>query len=248
MFTRCQACHTVHPLNAALLAQGGGRYRCAKCNKIGNALEALFDEWPEAGQKGIPPGDLPTLGVALTLDPPDEDFATAEEAALLTDPDRARRNPLQRTLWITAALVLLVIITLNLASFFQKPLLEHASLQSTLIALGVKQAPPEPLFRDLDQIELVSREMKAHPSRPGVLLLTATIVNRAGRSQAYPDIDVTLVDVRGRKLERQLFSPGDYLSRTSEMRIGMTPDAYLTFSLEMVDPGNEAVGFELQFR
>ena len=43
MYTRCPGCHTVHPVNAALLASGGGRYRCGKCNKVNNALEALFD-------------------------------------------------------------------------------------------------------------------------------------------------------------------------------------------------------------
>ena len=50
MFTRCPGCHTVHPVNAALLARGGGRYRCGKCNRAGNALDALFDDWPEAGE------------------------------------------------------------------------------------------------------------------------------------------------------------------------------------------------------
>ena len=54
MYTRCPACHTVHPVNASLLAQGGGKYRCGKCNKSANALESLFDEWPEPGDK--PPG------------------------------------------------------------------------------------------------------------------------------------------------------------------------------------------------
>jgi hypothetical protein len=83
--------------------------------------------------------------------------------------------------------------------------------------------------------------------RQGVLLLTATIVNRAAQNQGYPDIEVTLLDIRGRQLARQLFKPGDYLSRSAQLRDGMTPQAYLTFSLEMLDPGDEAVGFELQF-
>lgn len=244
MFTRCQACHTVHPVNAAVLAQGGGRYRCGKCHKTANALEALFDEWPQTRQQGAPAGDLPELGLALSLGPGKEPQArtTSEET------DLSQRRPLQRAVWIIAALVLTVVITLNLARFLQQPLIDTSWLQSTLVRLGVKPAPPQASFRALDQIKLLSRELKAHPLRPGVLVLTATIVNRAAQNQAYPDIDVTLLDSHSRQLARQVFKPSDYLAQGSDLRSGMTPQAYLTLSLEMPDPGDGATGFELQFR
>ncbi len=232
----------MHPVNAAMLAQGGGKYRCGKCHKIGNALEALFDEWPQARQQGARPGDLPELGLALSLGPGKEPPATPEEA------DSPQGKPLQRAAWIIAAVVLSVIITLNLARFLQQPLTDTPWLQSTLVRLGVRQAPLQAPFRALDQIKLISRELKAHPFRPGVLLLTATIVNRAAHSQAYPDIDVTLLDIHSRQLARQLFKPADYLPNGSDLRSGMTPQAFLTLSLEMPDPGDGATGFELQFR
>ena len=65
MYTRCKGCHTVHPVNASLLARAGGKFRCGKCNKTGNALEALFDEWPEAGEKPPKTGPIPNLGLAI---------------------------------------------------------------------------------------------------------------------------------------------------------------------------------------
>jgi hypothetical protein len=157
------------------------------------------------------------------------------------------RKYLLRGAWITGAFALAIIITLQLTDYFQQPLIDRAWLESTLIQLGIKDAPPEKPFRDPEQIELVSREMRPHPLRPNVLLLTATIVNRASRSQPYPDIDVSLLDSRGRKLTHQLFSPGDYLKRSSELRGGMPPGAYLTLSLELLDPGQDAAGFELLF-
>ena len=248
MFTRCQGCHTVYPVNAALLAQGGGRFRCAKCSKKGNALDALFDSWPEAGQRPPPPGEPPVLGAALTLDPPAAPDAGQEGEEGGKTSARRGKNHLHRIVWVAGALVLAVVITLNLASFFRQPILDHPGLQSLLVSLGIKQPPAEPPFSDLSRIELVSREMKAHPARPGVLVLTATMVNRAERTQSYPDVDITLLDRRNRRVERQLFSPADYLTRSSELRRGMLPNAYLTFSIEMLDPGEQAVGFELQFR
>ena len=248
MFTRCQGCHTVHPVNAALLAQGDGRYRCAKCNKTGNALESLFDTWPEPGRQPTPRGDMPLLGVALSLDPHGEAEAAPEDSDAADAPKQSHRLKLQRTVWITAAAVLALIIALNLASFYRKPIMDWPALQSTLVRLGIKQAPAVPPFSDLSRIELISREMKPHPARPGVLLLSATMVNRAERTQSYPNIDITLLDHRNRRVSRQLFSPADYLTRSSELRRGMLPNAYLSFSIEMLDPGEQAVGFELQFR
>jgi predicted Zn finger-like uncharacterized protein len=250
VFTRCPACHTVHPVNAALLARAGGKYRCGKCQKVGNALEALFDTWPEASEPGAALGGIPELGGLLAVDAvqssgePEAGEAGPEIVSPAWSPTR---KYLLRGAWITAAVAMLVVIALDLANFFQQPLLDRARVESTLIRLGIREAPPEKPFRDPERIELVSREMRPHPLRPNVLLLTATIVNRASRSQPYPDIDVSLLDSRGRKLTHQLFSPGDYLKRSSELRSGMAPDAYLTLSLELLDPGKDAAGFELLF-
>ena len=132
--------------------------------------------------------------------------------------------------------------------FLRVCVVDPATVDKMLIESGLKEAPPTPLFRAPDQIELVSRELKPHPLRSGVLQLTATIVNRASEKQAYPDIDVTLLDVRGRRLSRQLFQPGDYLAHTAELRVGMTPGAYLGLEIELLDPGESAVGFEVQFK
>jgi len=254
MFTRCHACHTVHPINAELLARGGGKFRCGKCHKINNALEALFDQWPEASQQGTQAGDLPELGITLSLsgrgenpDNPEEDAAGSDAPGGPTG-YQPPRSAWIRVLWITAAVVLTLAVSFNLAVYFQLPVLNHPLLQPVLVTLGIKQAANTSPASTAEAIELLARTMKPHPSRPGVLLLTASIVNRTDVRQPYPDVDVTLVDIDGRRLSRKLFKPGDYLTRTTELRSGMAPGGNLTFSLEIEDPGNEATGFELQFR
>ena len=235
-----------------MLAQGGGRYRCGKCQKVGNALEALFDEWPDAKDEGVRPGELPVLGIALSKKKPAADLTPEEAAAADSEADedpapRPQRRWL-RFAWITVAVALAFVIAIQLGNFFGNPFPDRAAVEKVLIESGIKEAPPTPLFRAPDLIELVSREIKPHPLRAGVLLLTATVVNRAAEQQAYPDIDVTLLDVRGQRLSRQLFHPGDYLKRSSELRTGMPPEAYLAVEIEIIDPGENATGFELQFR
>lgn len=247
MFTRCQACHTVHPLSAALLARGAGKYRCGKCNKVGNALESLFDEWPDSAQQGTRPGPIPTLGVPLTLGPtapsqPDEPDSSPDAGRL----DGPPRRWLLRFTWIVAGILLAGVITVQVADFFARPIFAAESLTAVLEKLGLRDPPPAAPFSDVRLIELLSREMQAHPTRPGVLLLSATIINRASQHQPYPEIQVTLLDIRGGTLARRRFRADEYLPGSDALRRGMAPNAFLPFTLELLDPGDLAVGFELE--
>jgi predicted Zn finger-like uncharacterized protein len=245
MFTRCRGCHTVHPVNASLLARAGGKFRCGKCNKIGNALEALFDEWPEAGEKPPKTGPIPDLGLAIDLDEARASRSGDDQEQL--DIPVKRRGRLARVAWITMALVVFVAVAFELADFFEQPLLELPVVQSMATRLGIKDPPPAEIFRDLSQIHLVSRDLRSHPAREGLLQLTATIVNRADRAQPYPELEVILFDASGQRVGRELFVPSDYLSENMVNNSSMTPQAYLPLVLELADPGTEAVGFELNF-
>lgn len=253
MYTRCPACSTVHPVNAAILAQNGGRFRCGKCNKTSNALESLFDDWPEAGRKPAPVGDLPVLGHELDLKKAGESRLNPDEAVLSGDPVEASRPAsrsgrlLLRAAWLIGGVVVGAVIIIKAAEYSGHPVLEKGELDETLVALGVKDPQARTVFRDLELIHLVSRKLANLPDRPGMLRLDATIVNRAPQSQPYPDLEIILFDAAGTRLATLEFEPADYLSREAGSGSGMSPHAYLPFSLELEDPGEQAVGFELVF-
>jgi len=253
MFTRCTACHTVHPVNASLLARGGGKYRCGKCKKLCNALDALFDEWPAAGDRPPASGELPVLGMPIDLDEARKTRLTPDEAALHGDADADSEVPassgkkLVRLTWVTMALLIAVIVAIKLAEFYGSPLLEQPVVQSVKSRLGLQVPAARLPFRDLQQIHLVSRELISHPYQADMLRLTATIVNRAPESQPYPDLEVILLDASGETLSKLRFSPPDYLAEGASRDSGMTPQAYLPLVLDLPDPGREAVGFELNF-
>lgn len=252
MHTRCPGCHTVHPVNAALLAQDRGKYRCGKCNQINNALEFLFDEWPDPGDRPPAAGELPVLGLKLDLlaakqaRPGHDSFSSAEKTP--NDQRSSQNGTPLKAAWITAAVVLIFLVTIYLYEFFQPPLLNSLSSRDTTNEAGQAEASTAAPFRKLDQIQLLSRDMRSHSSRPDVLSLSLTIVNRASRSQAYPDLDVGLLDSSGQMLVSHRFEPRQYLASGAAIEAGMTPQARLHISLELADPGRQAVGFELHFR
>ena len=119
--------------------------------------------------------------------------------------------------------------------------------RSYLARINPLPAEADRPFRDLDSIHLVSRDMRSHPTQPGRLRLSATIINRADRTQRYPAIVVTLEDATGSTLISRRFKPSDYLGATASAA-GMPPGVYVPVVLELEDPGEQAVGFELAFR
>jgi predicted Zn finger-like uncharacterized protein len=252
VYTRCSACHTVHPVNAAVLARSGGQYRCGKCKKVCNALDALFDEWPGAGEKPKAAGDIPILGMSIDLEKASKSRLIPGGEASEGDPDTefegpGRRGRLVRVSWISMAVVLIAVLALEISDFKGQSLLEAPVVQSVKSSLGIQNPAGTEPFRDLSSIHLVSRELKVHPSRPDSLLLTATIVNRANQTQPWPDLEVVLLDAGERVLSRLHFAPRNYLSTGEWRGSGMTPQAHLPLELDLPDPGDAAVGFELIF-
>ncbi len=253
MYTRCTGCHTTHAVNASLLAQGGGKYRCGKCRKECNALDALFDEWPGAGDRPPAAGDLPVLGLPIDLERARKSRLNPNEAALTGDEDEAFAtkpgpgNGLARIAWIFLAVVIAVIVVFAYMDFEQKSLTDLPFVDSAMTRLGINPPPEKPEFRDLDRVNLVSRELRSHPFKADTLQLNATIVNRAPQSQPYPDLEVILLDSAGNAVRRMRFTPSDYLAEGASRDSGMAPEAFLPLSLDLPDPGNEAVGFELDF-
>jgi hypothetical protein len=232
-------------VNAALLAQGDGKYRCGKCNKVSNALESLFDDWPDAGQPAPALASMPTLGMSIDLDTPHGDGFSDEENSPEEESTRDNEK-LVRAAWLSAALILLIVTAFNLAYFFRQPQQEYRGTQNSPGNFGLGEAPPEAPGRD--QIQLVGREMRSHPEKADTLRLSATIVNRAARHQAFPGLEVILMDSSGQAIASRRFEPSEYLTTGADIEGGMTPEAYLPVILDLADPGRQAVGFELNIR
>jgi hypothetical protein len=235
------------------LARARGKYRCGKCNKVCNALDALFDQWPGAGERPPVAGDIPVLGLSINLEQARKSRLDPDDGSLTGEPVLSSGGAantgkrLARLSWIVLAVVIAFIISAEYAEFQEKPLAGLPFVQSLMTRLGIVDPPAKPVFRDLEKIHLVSRELKDHPFKFGTLQLTATIVNRAPRSQPYPDLEVILLDSGGNTVSTVRFTPSDYLAIGSARNSGMTPEAYLPLVLEIPDPGNQAVGFELKY-
>lgn len=244
MFTRCPQCKTVHPLTAATISHARGLVQCGQCGRSFSSLSFLYDEWPsgEAHRPATEPDAvLPILGRANKAGT-DAENATDDH----TEPDTTKVSP-ANIAW-AAAVALLVLLTLaNMAWTFRGPLLDNPRINAWMTQAGWLQVEQQGLLKDSKQIQLVSRDMHTHPTRSGILVLSLTFVNLAERSQVFPELEVTLMDAANQPVAQRQFKPENYLRPGADTEAGLATDVYLPVLLELGDPGETAVGFEIRF-
>ncbi|MBP8098194.1 MAG: DUF3426 domain-containing protein [Arenimonas sp.] len=159
-----------------------------------------------------------------------------------------RPEPGRRGLWLWLA-----VPALTLSLFLQVALADRARLAADpvwrprILALCDVLRCQVPAWHEPAALHVISREIRPHPSAPGVLLVTATFRNDAAFAQAWPQLQLSLTNLDGDSFGLRRFSPREYLgSDPATPLIGAGQSA--TITLEIVDPGRRAVAFGFEFR
>ena len=244
MFTRCPQCKTVHPLTAAVISHARGLIQCGQCGRSFSSLSFLFDEWPSGEAHRPASGPDTTLPIVGRVSKTD---AEAEKtSAQDNEPEPSTTKPAQLVWAISTALLVLLTLA-NIVWTFRAPLLNNPGINTWMKQAGWSQVEQQGLLKDPQQIQLISRDMHTHPTRSGILVLSLTFVNLAQRSQVFPEMEITLMDAANQPVAQRQFHPVDYLRPGADTRDGLAADVYLPVLLELGDPGELAVGFEIRF-
>lgn len=244
MFTRCPQCKTVHPLTAEVISHSRGLVQCGQCGRSFSSLSFLFDEWPsgEANRPASgPDATLPILGRAKKADSSAEKTSDPN-----SEPDPSNTKPRQ-PVWAISTALLVLLTLVNITWTFREPLLNSPQINNWMKQAGWLQVEQQGLLKDPKQIQLISRDMHSHPTRSGILVLSLTFVNLAQQSQVFPELEITLMDAGNRPVAQRQFHPVDYLRPGADTQAGLAADVFLPVLLELGDPGDLAVGFEIQF-
>lgn len=262
MYTQCPDCLTVFSLNTETLAQARGQVVCGHCHIEFDALASLSDQLPPEPFYQLSlriPGEPPRLDLAVYR-PPAEQPAIAEPVVeqrgnvedfseLVVAPRfaRSKQREGRRWPWISACLLLLLGLGAQLAWAERDLLISDTTvgpmLQQTCASLGCTL----PLVQDTKQLSLQARDVQAHPSVPGALLITASLRNDAAFAQPYPVVSITLSDANGKRLAMRRLRPGEYLSDSAALQRGLPAGATAALMLEVEDPDGKAVAFEFGF-
>lgn len=166
--------------------------------------------------------------------------------AFAKPPQAVRRGLLRLAGWIAVPL-LLALLVLQVLLADRARLAADADWRPRMQALCRLAGCTLPPWREPSAFHVTARDLRPHPSAPGVLLVTATFRNDARYAQAWPMLQLSLANLDGEPLGLRRFQPREYLgSEPGTPLIGPGQSASVT--LEVLDPGKRAVSFEFAFR
>jgi hypothetical protein len=202
------------------------------------AAEGPFVERRRNPDVPVPPGTIPTHPLRRRTDAPS--FARAQAASAA-----------QRRGWrwpaAVAALSLLLVLQLLLAQ--RDTLAADGRWRPTVSALCTLLRCQLPPWREPGAFTMLSRDVRAHPSAPGALLINASFRNDARWPQPWPRVLLTLSNVDGRIVGARAFAAKEYLGAdTAATQHELAPGQTAAMTLAVVEPAPDIVAFSFDFR
>ncbi len=245
LVTRCPICGTAFRVQSSQLAAHAGAVRCGKCGGVFNGVAALVEE----GDDRIALEPSPQLGL---FDPGRQALFSAPLAGAQDLPDfLAPEQRSRRATWLWAVAVLLSVLVL-VAQFGYRFRAELAAsypvAREALVALCRPLGCDVPLPRHPELMSIDASELQADTRRDGLIILTASIRNRARFAQDYPALELTLTDENDRPILRRVLAPRDYLEapRSAElMRQGISGGSEAALRVYLDTSRTRAIGYRL---
>jgi predicted Zn finger-like uncharacterized protein len=207
---------------------------------VAEAESATVTEEPDPTDSMISPTEVERVLNASSSPPPQIAYAWPA-VATASGPAAANRR------WTIAAVAALVVFCFQIVHHFRSDLARNATLGPLVTGLygafGSKLAP----HYDVHQYEILDWIATAEPNSRGLgsLKITARIQNRGPLRQPYPAVQLRLKDRWEAAVGSRLFTPAEYLPSDAPAGRLMSPGETTRAEIEVVDPGPDAYGFEL---
>ncbi len=100
---------------------------------------------------------------------------------------------------------------------------------------------------DIAQVKSSNLVVRSHPEFSGALVVDAILYNRAPFSQPFPLLEMRFADINGQLLASRRFKPSEYLAGELAGNAEMPPQTPIHISLDILDPGTQAINYSLSF-
>jgi predicted Zn finger-like uncharacterized protein len=242
MITRCPRCETAFRVTENQLQARVGQVRCGRCHSVFDARAALVSSGNGAAvqPRASSPGSKAPATLSGTLPP--HEIGKGADSALSFGRPMIRRS---RWWWLASAIALVALAAQgtyrfrgDLATFLPdaKPLLQRFCIQ-----LGCEI----PLPRRADLLSIESSDLQADSTNPSVMVLTATLRNRAAFIQAFPALELSLTNPQDQTVARRVLNPQEYAPRGTRPDAGFSPGGELQVRVYMEAASLKASGYRL---
>lgn len=234
MMTRCPTCGTAFRVTEQQLGVRAGQVRCGRCDTLFDAVATLSSD-PVTRPRDQPPP--PTSGSMAVL------LGTEKDSSFDFGPPAPR--PPSRLWWIGSLLLLLALL-IQAAYRYRgeiavlvpeaKPLLERACAE-----LGCSV----PLPRRAELLSIESSDLQADGAHTNVMVLTATLRNRAAFLQAFPALELSLTSAEGQTVARRVLLPRDYVAQPARPDAGFAAGSELQIRVYIEAATLKPTGYRL---
>jgi predicted Zn finger-like uncharacterized protein len=259
-YTRCPGCRTVFRVTPAQLQLRAGQVRCGHCRTVfdGTAnlihlapaaiaarddalrsAQALEPVTPAAAPLATPrvtePQSAPPS--ASTVPVSDAKPAASDDEAIDYDNrfawDRPKKRSRARTAMYVSAIVALVLAFMGqLAWNYRDRLAAYVPtlrpVLTRLCALASCEVRP---LREVAGLAIDASDLQADPAHKGLLILTATVRNRASYPVAFPHLELTLTDAKDQVVVRRALAPAEYAGGTANLDAGIVGNGEIAIKL-----------------
>ena len=267
-YSRCPGCATVFRVTAQQLALRGGQVRCGHCKTV-------FDGVAQQVTIALPPTDygVPQRADAEVLAPSPSSSPVAEVLGALPDalPESStpgigeditgvpiedrfspalRRKPRRTRVVLYAVAIAFLLLLIAGQAVFQFrdsiaarwPVTRAALVRACEIA-GCTIGP----LRDasMNHLSIEASDLQADPAHRGLLILTATLRNRAAWPLGYPHLELTLTDAQDRVVVRRALAPADYAGGTADLQRGIVPNGEVAVKMFIDASATSQAGYRL---
>jgi predicted Zn finger-like uncharacterized protein len=275
MLTRCPQCETTFRVSPQQLKVHQGEVRCGRCSTIFDAFDSLVaespsattgdvaDNFPASAPAAVAAAAEPVTAVAATAGDaspplqmrPDFRWAAPDFVPSSTKPPAAGRlsekpEPRRRWPWVVLAVLAALALIGQTAYMYRIELAVNTAILLPESKPWLERVCAEwhctmPLPRRVDLVSIDASDLQVDTGHANLMLLTATLKNRAPFTQEYPTLALTLTDTQEQALARRILTPADYLERKTDSRAGFTANADLAIKVFIDSRELKATGYRL---
>ena len=274
MITRCPSCGTRFRVRSEQLAARAGQVRCGKCGRIFDALEYLIEEAARAPKSGPAPAAMPSAETAEarvapgadTPAPASEAGASAAEIPELPQPQSteaaaqpadeaydfgpiAAEHPAARKRrwpWLLGACVLLLALLAQAGYYYRSALIVlFPEAKPHAVALCAKLGCSLPLPRRIELMSIEASDLQADTSNTNIMVLSATLKNRAVFDQELPMLELTLTNAQDQPVVRRVLTPQEYAGKAAGAKPGFAANSEMAIKVYIEGSQVKATGYRV---
>lgn len=125
---------------------------------------------------------------------------------------------------------------------------QNPQIRPVYVAICAVAPCTVPPLKALDLMESLELSVRTHPEVENALMVDVLIANRAAFAQVFPAIELTFSDINNDVIAGRRFEPVDYLEGELKGESDIPAQTPVRIQLEIEDPGDQAVNWNIEFR